>query len=116
MMRVVSMFQRLHGPASARFAHHIAFYPGCYFKYVDDEAVTTRPIRIFHGTADDWTPIEPCRALSSGCVAPGRTCRSPSTPALTTGSIARVPRRRSTCRGRRRPATASGRSVRRATS
>jgi dienelactone hydrolase len=57
----LTRFQRLHGPAGARFAHHIAFYPGCYFKYVDDEAVTDRPIRIFHGTADDYTPIEPCR-------------------------------------------------------
>jgi dienelactone hydrolase len=55
-------FQRLHGPASVRFAQHIAFYPGCYFAYVDDEAVTDGPIRIFHGTADDYTPIEPCRA------------------------------------------------------
>jgi dienelactone hydrolase len=58
----LTRFQRLHGLAGARFAHHIAFYPGCYFKYVDDEAVTEGPIRIFHGTADDYTPIEPCRA------------------------------------------------------
>ncbi len=58
----LTRFQRLHGPAGVRFAHHIAYYPGCYFKYVDDEAVTDRPIRIFHGTADDYTPIEPCRA------------------------------------------------------
>jgi dienelactone hydrolase len=55
----LTRFQRLHGPAGARFAHHIA---GCYFKYVGDEAVTDRPIRIFHGAADDYTPIEPCRA------------------------------------------------------
>jgi dienelactone hydrolase len=57
----LTRFQRLHGLAGARFAHHIAFYPGCYFRYVDDEAVTDRPIRIFHGTADDYTPVEPCR-------------------------------------------------------
>ena len=58
----LTRFQRLHGPAGARFAHHIAFYPACYFTYVDDEAVTDRPIRLFHGTADDLAPIEPCRA------------------------------------------------------
>jgi dienelactone hydrolase len=58
----LTRFQRLHGPAGARFSHHIAFYPGCYFKYVGDEAVTDRPIRIFHGMADDYIPIEHCRA------------------------------------------------------
>jgi dienelactone hydrolase len=55
-------FQRLHGPAGARFAHHIAFYPPCYFTFVGDLAVTDRPIRVFHGTADDLAAIEPCRA------------------------------------------------------
>jgi dienelactone hydrolase len=58
----LTRFQRLHGPAGARYAQHIVFYPGCYFRYVGDEAVTDGSIRIFHGTADDWTPIEPCRA------------------------------------------------------
>jgi dienelactone hydrolase len=55
-------FQRLHGPAGARFAHHIAFYPPCLVTYVGDLAVTDRPIRLLHGTADDLASIEPCRA------------------------------------------------------
>jgi dienelactone hydrolase len=58
----LTRFQRLHGPAGARFAHHIAFYPGCYYTFVGDLAVSDRPIRLFHGTADDLAPIEPCRA------------------------------------------------------
>ena len=55
-------FQRLHGPPGVRFAQHIAFYPPCLVTFVDDLAVTDRPIRLFHGTADDLAPIEPCRA------------------------------------------------------
>ena len=58
----LTRFQRLHGPAGARFAHHIAFYPPCFITYVGDEAVTDRPIRLFHGTADDLAPLERCRA------------------------------------------------------
>jgi dienelactone hydrolase len=55
-------FQRLHGPTGASFAQHIAFYAPCYITYVSDEAVTDRPIRLFHGTADEFAPIERCRA------------------------------------------------------
>jgi dienelactone hydrolase len=58
----LTRFERLHGPAGARFAHHIAFYPACYYRFVGDLAVSDRPIRLFHGTADDLAPIEPCRA------------------------------------------------------
>jgi dienelactone hydrolase len=58
----LTRFQRLHGPAGVRFAHHIAFYPPCFVTFVGDLAVTDRPIRIFQGTADDLAPIEPCRA------------------------------------------------------
>jgi dienelactone hydrolase len=58
----LTRFQRLHGPAGARFAHHIAFYPPCYYSYAGDLAVSDRPIRVFHGTADDLAPIELCRA------------------------------------------------------
>lgn len=58
----LTRFQRLHGPAGVRFAHHIAFYPPCYYAYVGDLAVSDRPIRLFHGTADELAPIELCRA------------------------------------------------------
>jgi dienelactone hydrolase len=58
----LTRFQRLHGLAGARFAQHIAFYPPCYITYIGDEAVTDRPIRLFHGTADDLAPLERCRA------------------------------------------------------
>ena len=57
----LSRFQRLHGPSGARFAHHIAFYPPCYYTFVSDVAVSDRPIRLFHGTADDLAPIDLCR-------------------------------------------------------
>jgi dienelactone hydrolase len=58
----LTRFHRLHGPAGVRFAQHIAFYPPCLIRYIGDEAVTDRPIRLFHGTADDLAPIARCRA------------------------------------------------------
>jgi dienelactone hydrolase len=53
-------FQRLHAPAGLEFAAYMAFYPPCWITFRDDEAVSDRPIRLLHGTADDWTPIAPC--------------------------------------------------------
>lgn len=58
----MTRFRRLHGPAGVRFAQHIAFYAPCYISYIGDDAVTDRPIRLFHGTADDLAPVERCRA------------------------------------------------------
>jgi dienelactone hydrolase len=58
----MTRFQRLHGPSGARFAQHVAFYPPCFVRYIGDLVVTDRPIRVFHGTADDHTPVAACRA------------------------------------------------------
>ena len=55
-------FQRMHGPASAEFAAYIPFYPQCNTTYLEDEQVSERPIRVFHGTADDYVSIAPCRS------------------------------------------------------
>ena len=55
-------FRRMYGPAlGVEFSAYIPFYPSCYTTYIDDEQVSERPIRIFHGTADDYVSIEPCR-------------------------------------------------------
>lgn len=55
-------FARMHGPADGtQFAAHIVFYPGCFQTYLEGDDISGKPIRIFHGTADDWQPIAPCR-------------------------------------------------------
>jgi dienelactone hydrolase len=57
----VKRFQRMHGPNNLEFAAYIPFYPDCMTKFKSDDEVADRPIRIFHGTADDWDPVAPCR-------------------------------------------------------
>lgn len=56
-------FQRMHGPGTGlEFAAYIAFYPACNTAYREDDAVAAKPIRVFHGSADDFNPVAPCRA------------------------------------------------------
>lgn len=56
-------FQRTHGPAAGLgFAAYLAFYPACNTTYLEDNEVADRPIRIFHGSADDYNPVAPCRS------------------------------------------------------
>jgi dienelactone hydrolase len=57
----VRRFQRFHNPKGLEVAVQIALYPPCHTAYREDEQVAGRPIRIVHGIADDWHPIEPCR-------------------------------------------------------
>ena len=89
MYAALTRFQRLHGPTGLGFAHHIAFYPPCYYSYVGDVAVSSRPIRLFHGTADDLAPLSSVAPTWSRSGEPAPTRRSASTPGPTTGSIAR---------------------------
>jgi len=54
-------FRKVYAPVNgARFAAHIGLYTNCNATYHDDDKVTGAPIRLFHGTADDWTAIGPC--------------------------------------------------------
>jgi dienelactone hydrolase len=68
----LTRFQRMHLPASgARFAAHIAFFPDCSYTYRDDEDLAA-PVRIFHGSADNYNPIAPCRAYVERLRAKGK--------------------------------------------
>ena len=66
-------FQRMHGPEGLEFAAYIPFYPACFTTYVDDENVSTKPIRIHHGTADNYVPVAPSAATWSACARPAGT-------------------------------------------
>ena len=65
-------FQRLHGPADLEYASYIVFYPNCNTVYHDDEDVADKPIRVFQGSADDYVPVEACRAYIARLQAKGK--------------------------------------------
>lgn len=53
---------RTLGPANnLRFAAHVAFYPDCTTSYLNDSDVSDSPIRILHGTSDNFNPVAACR-------------------------------------------------------
>jgi dienelactone hydrolase len=55
-------FRAVYGPANAEFAAHIGLYTPCNVTYKQSNKVGGRPIRLFHGIADDYVSIEPCRS------------------------------------------------------
>src|SRR4030095_13958746 len=58
--------------SGAEFAAYIPFYPDCMTSYRADTEVAARPIRIFHGTPDDYNPVAPCKAYVGRLKAAGR--------------------------------------------
>jgi len=55
-------FHKLWNTSGAQFAAYIPFYPDCSTSYAADTEVAARPIRIFHGTPDDYNPVASCKA------------------------------------------------------
>ena len=55
-------FHKLWNKSGAQFAAYIPFYPDCSTSYATDTETVARPIRIFHGTPDDYNPVASCKA------------------------------------------------------
>jgi len=68
-------FQRVYGPKGLEFAAYIPFYASCNTIYREDEQVSDRPIRLFHGAADDYVSIEPCRKYVERLVRAGKNAQ-----------------------------------------
>ena len=65
-------FNKLWNKSGVQFAAYIPFYPDCSTSYVGDAEVTARPIRIFHGTPDDYNPVTSCKAFVERLKTAGR--------------------------------------------
>ena len=65
-------FKRAYGPPTLQFDAYLSFYGGCWATLIDDDHVGDRPIRLFHGTADDWVPIDSCRSYAARLRAAGK--------------------------------------------
>lgn len=57
-------FQRMHGSIN-EFAGYIAFYPSCITRYKEDQEIVDKPVRIFHGAADNYNPVAACRLYAN---------------------------------------------------
>src|SRR5258705_2341425 len=55
-------FHKLWNKSGAQFAAYIPFYPDCSTSYAADTETVARPIRIYHGTPDDYNPVASCKA------------------------------------------------------
>ena len=58
--------------AGSELAAHIAFYPStCFIQLEEESDVGDASIRIFHGSEDDWTPVDQCQAFVGRMTAAG---------------------------------------------
>jgi dienelactone hydrolase len=68
----MNRFQKLWNKSGAQFAGYIPFYPDCATTYNTDTDVVDRPIRIFHGSPDDYNPVASCKAFVARLKEAGR--------------------------------------------
>ena len=57
----LNRFQKTWNKSGVHLAAYLPFYPDCATTYQNDTDVADRPIRIFHGTPDDYNPVASCK-------------------------------------------------------
>jgi dienelactone hydrolase len=67
----MNRFRQMWNPR-ANFAAYIPLYASCDMTYIDDADLATAPVRQFHGQADDWVVVAPCRPYFERLRAAGR--------------------------------------------
>jgi dienelactone hydrolase len=67
-------FQKMYGNPDLQFVGHISAYTGCIIRFRDDEDMR-KPILMLHGTADDLSPIAPCREYAERLSKAGKSAR-----------------------------------------
>jgi dienelactone hydrolase len=65
-------FHQMWNKSGIEFAAYIPFYPDCMTTYQSDTDVADKPIRIFHGTPDDYNPVAVCKKYVERLKAAGR--------------------------------------------
>jgi dienelactone hydrolase len=65
-------FHQAWNKSGTEFAAYIPFYPDCMTTYQSDTEVADRPIRIFHGTPDNYNPVATCKAYLARLQSAGR--------------------------------------------
>ena len=68
----VKRFHQMWNKSGIEFAAYIPFYPDCMTTYQSDTDVAGKPIRIFHGTPDDYNPVAACKKYVERLKAAGR--------------------------------------------
>lgn len=59
-------FQQMQGTGSGNeFSAYLAFYPACGTRYKDNGNIVEKPVRIFHGSADNYNPVASCRSYTN---------------------------------------------------
>ncbi len=73
-------FQGYYATGGVEFAAYLPFYARCDIAFALDENVADRPIRIFHGEADDWVPVEPAKRYAARLQAAGKDVKITTFP------------------------------------